>query len=620
MIIPRYFLTMAAALALGVQGTASAQQADNEIVYCLGDHELDYGTGGKNAETYDVALRLIDPALVGLQVKAVRISFAQTDQLSNAHAWLTRELPAIKSSKAGEPDICKQAFDISTDDVEVVFDEPYTITAEGVYVGYSFDVAKVTGEAVRPVKTTQYTSPDGFYIHTTKVYRTAWRSLYPNAGQLAMQVELAGDQVMHNAASAAWAPEVNLRTGQSWWDEFELVNHGNKGIRNVEYTLEIDGQSFTNKEDVYVKSVYGRYATVPFELPAMSEKGAYPYTITITKVNGEANEDAYPSVSGVCNVYNTLPKHRSVVEEYTGTWCGYCPRGFVGLEEMNRLYPDDFIGISYHNGDPMEITSQFPSDVNGFPDCWLDRKGQTDAFCGNSQPGTFGIDQAWLQACSVFAPAAVEVESEWTDDETLKATAYVTFPVERADCPYELGFVLTQDGMTGTESGWTQSNYYAGEEGWPESMDQFTQGSRSIKGLVFNDVIVARSGIAGIEGSLTAPIVADVAQQYSYSFRMQDVVNTSGQNIVQDKQQLRVIALVIDTRDGSIVNANKAMAGLSSVTTGIARPALTQDETVSHVDYYDLQGRRVVMPRQGSLYIKAETTANGQVRTSKIRM
>ena len=301
----------------------------------------------------------------------------------------------------------------------------------------------------------------------------------------------------------------------------------------------------------------------------MSEKGAYPYTITITKVNGEANEDAYPSVSGVCNVYNTLPKHRSVVEEYTGTWCGYCPRGFVGLEEMNRLYPDDFIGISYHNGDPMEITSQFPSDVNGFPDCWLDRKGQ---------------------------------------------------PVERADCPYELGFVLTQDGMTGTESGWTQSNYYAGEEGWPESMDQFTQGSRSIKGLVFNDVIVARSGIAGIEGSLTAPIVADVAQQYSYAFRMQDVVNTSGQNIVQDKQQLRVIALVIDTRDGSIVNANKAMAGLSSVTTGIARPALTQDETVSHVDYYDLQGRRVVMPRQGSLYIKAETTANGQVRTSKIRM
>ena len=436
MIFPRYFLSMAAALALGVQGTAFAQQADNEIVYCLGDHELDYGTGGKNAETYDVALRLADPALVGLQVKAVRISFAQTEQLSNAHAWLTKALPAIKSSKAGEPDICKQAFDISTDDVEVVFDEPYTITAEGVYVGYSFDVAKVTGEAVRPVKTTKYTSPDGFY----------------------------------------------------------------------------------------------------------------------------------------------------------------------------------------NNADPMEITSQFPSDVSGFPDCWLDRKGQTDAFSGNSQYGTFGIDQAWLQACSVFAPAAVEVESEWTDDETLKATAYVTFPVERADCPYELGFVLTQDGMTGTESGWTQSNYYAGEEGWPESMDQFTQGSRSIKGLVFNDVIVARSGIDGIEGSLTSPIVADVAQQYSYSFRMQDVVNTSGQNIVQDKQQLRVIALVIDTRDGSIVNANKAMAGQTSVTTGIARPALTQDETVSRVDYYDLQGRRVVMPRQGSLYIKAETAANGQVRTTKIRM
>lgn len=611
-----YTLT-AAALVLGVQGTAFAQT--EEIVFSYGDAELNYGTGGKNAETYDVALRLTDPQLFGLQVKAVRIGFPQTKNISNASAWLARELPAIKSSKAGEPDICKKPFDVSTEAVEVVFDAPYTITDEGVYVGYSFDVAKVD-EAVRPVKTTAYTSPDGFYIHTTKVYRTAWRSLYPNAGQLAIEVVLAGDRVKHNAASPTWAPELNLKTGGAWWDTFELVNHGNKGVRSVEYTVEIDGQTFTNSESVYVKNIFGRYAEVPFEVPAISTAGAYPYTITVTKVNGEPNEDADAVVSGVCNVYNTLPKHRAVLEEYTGTWCGYCPRGFVGLEEMNRLFPDDFIGISYHNADPMEITSQFPSDVAGFPDAWLDRVSQTDAFSGNATYGTFGIDQAWLDVCATFSPVAVEVESRWTDDETLEATAYATFPVERQDCPYELGFLLTQDGMTGTESGWTQSNYYNGEEGWPASMDMFTQAGSKVSGLVFNDVLVARSGVAGIAGSLVAPIEADVAQQYTYTFRVADVVNTSRQNIVQDKTKLRVVAVVIDTRTGHIANANKAWAGASSVTTGVGRPALSQDEVVSRVDYYDLQGRRTVKPRSGGLYVKVETLQGGQVRTTKVRM
>ena len=426
--------------------------------------------------------------------------------------------------------------------------------------------------------------------------------------------------VQPDAATPVSAPELNLKTGQSWWSGFELVNHGNRGISRVEYTVEVDGQTYTNEETVNVPNIFGRYTEVPFEIPALSEKGAYPYTITVVKINGEPNEDPSPVISGVCNVYNTLPKHRSVLEEYTGTWCGYCPRGFVGLEEMNRLYPDDFIGVSYHNSDPMEITSQFPNTVSGYPDAWLDRVVQTDAFCGDSQYGTFGIDQAWLKACSVFAPVAVEVESRWADDETLEATAYVTFPLEHAECPYEVGFMLTQDGMTGTESGWTQSNYYSGEEGWPESMDEFTQGGSKVSGLVFNDVLVARSGIAGIQGSLTAPIVADVAQQCSYSFKMSDVVNTSKENIVQDKEKLRIIALVIDTRDGSIVNANKAMAGQSSLTTGIARPALSQDEVVSRVDYYDLQGRRTVKPSQGRLYLKTETLNNGQVRTTKVRM
>ena len=609
--ILHYFL--AAALAFVAQGSAFAQQ--RELVYSFGEATGNYGTGGKNAETYDVALRITESELVGLQVKGVQIAFPNTENLSNAQAWLTKALPAISSSKMGTPDITTKSFDIATDYVEVLFDEPYTITDEGVYVGYSFDVAKVT-TAERPVLVADKSTPDGFFIHTTKIYRTAWRSLYPDAGSLAIRVLLAGEGVMENAAAVTYVPETNAKTGEAMPIYFELTNVGNKGVSSIDYSYELAGQTYQAHADITLPAVYGSSTDIAVQLPAVSEKGAYKATFTIDRVNGQPNEAQNATLGGLVNVYNTLPIHRAVVEEYTGTWCGYCPRGFVGLEEMERLYPNDFIGISYHNGDPMEVlsSSQYPNAVSGFPDAWIDRVRQTDAFCGDGAYGQFGIDQTWLERNKVFAPASVDVEAQWTDESqtVLRATGYATFPLERDDNPYELGFILTADGLTGTGSNWAQSNYYSGATGWPSSMDEFTQGASSVEGLTFNFVMVARSGAAGIEGSLTAPVEADVTQSYSYDFD----VDALGSTLVPDKSKLNVIALLINKQTGEIVNANKVRAGGS--TTAIDQLATSADEVIGSTVYYDLQGRRVSMPQNG-MFIKCQTLKNGQVRVVKTR-
>ena len=605
-----FSVLLAAVLSLVGQGAAAA-----DIVYSLSEPALNYGTGGKNAETYDVALRIDDPALVGVSITGVRISFASVDELSNAKAWLTKALPAIKSSKAGDPDIASKDFNLAEGYTEVIFDEPYTITDEGVYVGYSFDAAKVS-EALRPVVTTGYTTPDGFYIHTTKIYRTAWRSLYQQAGDLAIQVLLSGESIRQNAAAVGYIQEANIKTGAPATTAFEVVNHGASGLQSIDYTFSVAGQTFSAHHDFspVVAGIYSAYANVDIELPSIAAKGAYPLDVRIEKVNGADNEDAAPKGTGWVNAYNTLPVHRAVVEEYTGTWCGYCPRGFVGLEEMNRLYPADFIGISYHNGDPMAVTNDYPSPVAGFPDAWIDRVKETDAFCGDGKYGTFGIDKTWLERSNVFAPADIEVKAEWADDTQtrLVATAYVTFPIEREDNPYEIGFVLTADGLTGTSSSWSQSNYYSGDEGWPSSMDEFTQGEDYVAGLTYNFVLVARSGVAGIEGSLSAPIEADVAQSYAYEFDVESL----GTTLVQDKSKLHVIALLINKETGEIVNANKVQAG--SVNTAIEQLAATAGEVVESTLYYDLQGRRVRLPKIG-LFIKSQTLKNGQVRTQKVR-
>lgn len=604
-------LALTAALALAGVGTA---MADNQILFSLGEAEGQTGTSGKKAETVDVCMKLQNPALEGLQIKAVRIAFAETDGISNATAWLSQQLPAIKSTKAQAPDICSQPFEVSKDYTEVTFETPVTIPAEGLYVGYSFDMAASDAAAREPILVTGNSTPEAFIIHSTKIFRTAWQDRYQKDGQLAIQVVLTGESVKQNAAAVVSLPVLNTQTGETSDLIFTVENHGAAGIQQLDYTISIDGQdAVSGTATCDVAPIFGATTAVQVTLPAMEQKGNKPYSVTITQVNGQPNEDIAPTATAEMHTYNVLPKHRPVLEEYTGTWCGYCPRGFVGLEEMNRLFPEDFIGISYHNDDPMAITNDYPSPVEGFPDAWLDRWYQTDAFCGDEAYGTFGIDKAWQYVSSIFAPAVVDVESSWSSDDKLSATAAITFPIGSDECHYTVGFALVANGLSGTGSSWRQSNYYNGDNSWPASMDLFTKGGSKIDGLVFNDVVIECSTDRGIEGSLTAPIEADVAQTVTHDF---DLSAISSAIVPEDRSQLHVVAMVIDTQTGRIVNANKAQAGTGTATT-IQRPATTAGEVTKQIRHTDLSGRHVSTPRHG-IFLRTVTRQDGTVSTQKV--
>ena len=593
--------------------------AEDGILYSRGDSATVMGTGATKAETYDVAQLLNDRALVGMTIQALRITFPYADGLSEGQAWLSTQLPDIKSQKMQTPDIAQQTFTPRKGYTEVVFAQPYTITEAGLYVGYSFKQA-ASSPSRKPVVTAKQASEGGFFLHSSQVYRTAWHDMTSAYPDLALQVVLAGDEVHELAAGVSNVRDFEGRTGLATSTTFDVVNHGTQGVRSIDYTYEIAGQTGTRHVTLSpaLPGIFGRSATCKVQLPAVAEKGAYAVSIEITKVNGQPNQDLAPRAQGTAILYHTLPQHRAVLEEYTGTWCGYCPRGFVGLEEMNRLHPTDFIGISYHNRDPMEVMSsgQFPSEVSGFPAAFIDRNLSTDAFSGSSASKTFGIEAVWKNACTATAPAEVDITTEWTDDSIVRATSVITFPVGRADCPYEVGFILLSDGLKGTSGNWAQSNYYSGETGWPSSMDPFTKGSSSVPGLTFNFVIIARSSKSGIEGSLTAPVEADVPQTFDYEFDIRQCLNTAGQLVVQDKSQLSVVVLLLDKATGRIVNANKVRCGQS--TADAVRPATAAD-SVRSVRYFDLQGRPATHPVRG-LFIKAETLSNGQVRTQKVQL
>ena len=98
--------------------------------------------------------------------------------------------------------------------------------------------------------------------------------------------------------------------------------------------------------------------TYDFTSPtALNAVGGEAYTISLSvDIVGDAdstnNDDEIATVA-----LTEIPTKYVVGEEKTGTWCGWCPRGAVGLANMESV--SQFIGIAIHNGsnDPMVVTA-----------------------------------------------------------------------------------------------------------------------------------------------------------------------------------------------------------------------------------------------------------------------
>lgn len=296
---------------------------------------------------------------------------------------------------------------------------------------------------------------------------------------------------------------------------------------------------------------------------------------------------------------NTLPKKRTLLEEYTGTWCGYCPRGYVGLEKLAELYPDDYVLVSYHNGDDMEIMSSysFPSPVEGFPDAWMDRDVEVDAYYGiNYGKKDLGIADDLAERNKQFGQADINISAEKADDQsTVNIATEVTFPYDLTNGKYAVEYIVTADGLT--DATWGQSNNYAdGSMGYPKYMDVFTKGESTVYGLVFNDVAVLTSEQSGGSNNTITTASADVPVKLQYSLNLANALNTSRQPVIQDVNKVKIVALLIDSATGKVVNANKVKLG---ETTGIVNVKGSQDTKAT---IYDLMGRRISQPAKG-LYI-----------------
>ena len=297
----------------------------------------------------------------------------------------------------------------------------------------------------------------GSFTNTTN--QIASLDLYPIIGH-----EFYIDDICYNYTPAT-LPNLNAKinsissvsglAGQSRDISVDVFNFGINTITSFDVDFLYNGTTISeNINGVNIPSVTG--ITVNFTTPLNLIGGTNIGTATVSNVNGLGQDDDPTDDSMNTDVIAIEPTPGKLVigEEATGTWCGWCPRGAVALNFMDRDYYGYFQGIAVHNGDPMTNTAYdagLSPYIGGYPSAIVDRGTEIDPS---------GFEQEFIQKITTPISATftgVAVASANIIDVEISTT--VTSAINGN---WTFACVLVEDSVTGSGGTWYQSNSYSG--------------------------------------------------------------------------------------------------------------------------------------------------------------
>ena len=419
----------------------------------------------------------------------------------------------------------------------------------------------------------------------------------------------------YSVAPTQLQPKVTVTPSDEYVNvPIRLMNWGTNPVSQITYTL-YDYESNETSEPINMDFETPFSSMLDVNIPIKPGKtiGESDVMLNITLVDGQYNSATIPYTIITRSTVLQAPKKRVVFEDVTGTWCQYCPRGIAIMEYMERIHPDDFIGISIHDDEYMTTNAytELMSKWTGRPYITFNRYEKVNSYTGEGE---------YNMAINQTANFDINVKANFDESGNniiVSTDVLPCLPTAEND-KYEVAYVLTADGLKNDK--WVQ-NVAAGEwdgiEGLPEEYAPFLGGVSEVRGLTFNQVAIASKGVEyGVEGSLTAPYTVGEMQNPTVTFE-----NISQHNLIQDRSKLNVCALIIcSTIDPNtkavtktvIDNAAKCRVGNDNSETGIKELTDSADSAIT--GYYSLDGRRLNAPAKGVTIVRY---ANG--KTIKIQ-
>lgn len=425
--------------------------------------------------------------------------------------------------------------------------------------------------------------PDGAFMDfSSQVYDGMYGCLYFNAlteGGAGLKDYDAQMMAISNQRSTTNA-DLTMSGSVTMW--------GMQPVMSVDITTTIGETSGTasistgvTEETAAQQSTYGAAMNYSIEgMKAPATPSRYTIAQSIAAVNG--NPDGYAEDND--NVATTVgialgDQHydrKAVVEEMTGLWCGWCPRGMVAMENLKTMYADDVITIAVHADDALQSESYLPMAymTSGFPSAFVNRFYLADPYYGFTADATMGIADVVDEILASPAEAQIGVTSALSaDGSTIDVTSYTRFCLtDNSETPhYAVAYALVEDGVRGLA--YAQTNYYSSQmsggpysgrtpetSGLPDDLAQFVGMGPSIQGLTYNDVARGIYDCFGVEGSLNSNIQSGSMQTHTYSIPVPESIS----NIANTT----LVAMVVDTETMEVINAVEVKVGESN-TTGI---------------------------------------------------
>ena len=527
--------------------------------------------------------------------------------------------------------------------ISVKLPTPFTIPADGALVGYSYDgkssdksivLAGISSEAA------------GCFFQYDYEGERNFESLSSIVGMSSsIQIGLDVSDCEANDATVSANPELTtlVKTKQQY--PFYITNNSAKPITQLTYSISVDGVNGAEKSlDLSSPIEPMETASIPYTT-AFEDDGVHTVELNISKVNGNTNINKHSSAEYSIIALEKSADRVSVVEEQTGTWCGWCPRGHVALDLRNKQLGDKVVTLAGHfaNGesqvDPMNIyqldenstqaealadygfVAMYVSSMlggGGLPGAMFDRVVAADPYVGaNTTKGKNGTyeygatDLVNLLKEGNPSEADFSMTASWADDKNtdIKVDLTTTFNYNRfGSFPYGVAFVLSENGMTGQGATWKQLNYYsklAGVNGAsdfnnPDMAAWFKAGS--YVSTTYDNVVVQAWNPLG-NAAIVDKSKTDIDKGEAIPFSTTLKVNS---DLIQNYNNLTLSALLVNLKSLAVVNAAKVVLG--NCAAGIEDVNSEANNNV--VSRYNVNGMRINGAQKGLNIVKL---ANGKV-------
>ncbi|MFN5516995.1 MAG: Omp28-related outer membrane protein [Bacteroidota bacterium] len=248
----------------------------------------------------------------------------------------------------------------------------------------------------------------------------------------------------------------NGLVGQSVKPTFTIRNLGIDAITSYKVDVLYNGSAY-NQTITGLSIAGGNETQLTFDQSIILVAGSQPLTGHITLVNNTLDDDTSDNDKIIfVNPIQPATGKIVVAEEGTGTWCGWCPRGAVFMDNLTSAYGEHFAGIAVHNADPMTIAeydTPLGASFSGYPSALIDRGNDIDP---SAMEASF-ITRVQIAPKAVLLNGANYDAVNGTLSVSIKTTATQNFTGN-----YKIACVLTENHVKGTGNGWAQSNYYSG--------------------------------------------------------------------------------------------------------------------------------------------------------------